>query len=90
MSGLSDALGAASAGAAAVVLAIPAGVGQDVARVLQAALGVGATLARAGKSRAEIVDAIHRVADLSPAIAAQDAAIDARLAAMPEDPELVR
>lgn len=85
---LADTLGGLSAAAAAAALAIPPGLGQDVARIVQAALGVASTLAREGRTRAEIVAAIHRVTDIAPAIAAQDARIAARVAGKPTRAEL--
>ena len=80
---LADTLGALSSAAAAAATAIPDGTGHDVAAIAQAALGVSATLARAGIDRAGIVAIIHRAPDIAARVAAQDAAIDAVVAGLP-------
>lgn len=72
----------ADAGSVAT-LAMPPGIGRDIATILTAALGVSSSLAKGGASRDEIVRAIRRVPDLHPRIAAQDAAVDAAVEAKP-------
>ena len=78
---LSEILAALSSISQSATFALPTGTPRDVAAILHAGLGVAARLSQTGKSRAQIVEAIRRVVDIEDAVAEQDAAAKARIAA---------
>jgi len=80
---LADTLRTGADIAATAVLGLPHGPVRDVVAILQAALGVSATMAKAGLTRQQIVDRIRRVPSLDSRVAAQDAAVDAAVDAKP-------